>query len=307
MSHPIITVENPLIEVGCDLGEGPLYEPETGILHFVDITRKQLLHYNTVTSDLEIDQFEESIGCLALRTQGGLACAAQRGFALIEPGPSLHYLALPLPAAHAPFTRFNDGACDSEGRFFAGTLEDDEQGVPGELYRYDPIDQSCVVVDTGMTDSNGLGWTAHGSKLYFTDSKPNIIYAYDYDQGKLSNRRVFVDAAELGFANDGSTCDGLCIDSEGGVWSARWQGSRILRFAPDGTVSLEIHFPKVWKVTCCTFGGPHNDQLYVTTAHCASMGGDAGLQEKYPQSGHLFKVDFAGKFKGGPYRGRFPL
>lgn len=59
---------------------------------------------------------------------------------------------------------------------------------------------------------------ARGS--YFTDSRANIIYAYDYDDGTLSNRRVFVDAMALGFDKD-SYCDGLCIDIEGYVWSAR--------------------------------------------------------------------------------------
>ena len=55
---------------------------------------------------------------------------------------------------------------------------------------------------------------------YFTDSLKNIIYAYDYEEGKISNRRIFIDANVKGFGEMGF-CDGLCVDSEGAVWSAR--------------------------------------------------------------------------------------
>lgn len=55
---------------------------------------------------------------------------------------------------------------------------------------------------------------------YFTDSFTNYIHAYDYDEGKVSGRRVFIDCVAQGLAED-TYPDGLCIDSEGGIWSAR--------------------------------------------------------------------------------------
>lgn len=55
---------------------------------------------------------------------------------------------------------------------------------------------------------------------YFTDSRANLIYAYDYEDGNLTNRRLFVDAMALGL-EENSYCDGLCVDTEGYVWSAR--------------------------------------------------------------------------------------
>jgi len=61
---------------------------------------------------------------------------------------------------------------------------------------------------------------------YFTDSLVNIIWKYDHDDGKLSNRRVFIDAVQLGYAKD-TYCDGMAIDDQGGVWSARWIQSRV--------------------------------------------------------------------------------
>jgi len=158
------------------------------------------------------------------------------------------------------------------------------------------------VVDEGpFTDSNGLGWSPDEKTLYFTDSLANIIYAYDYDDGNLSNRRVFADARAQGLP-DQTFADGLCIDSEGCVWSARWNGSRIIRFSKDGGIDAEILFPTVLRVTACCFGGPNEDQMFVTTAHCGAINGDASRQTKYPDSGHLFVVNLAGKYKGGKWR-----
>lgn len=59
-----------------------------------------------------------------------------------------------------------------------------------------------------------------GNYSYFTDSFKNIIYAYDYDDGRLANRRIFIDAMALGLPEN-SFCDGLVVDSEGYIWSAR--------------------------------------------------------------------------------------
>ncbi|KAK0245753.1 SMP-30/Gluconolaconase/LRE-like region-domain-containing protein [Armillaria nabsnona] len=276
--------------------EGPIYDPRNGVLHFVDIQEKKVYHLNTQDNQLAVDQYEDSITCLALCSTG-LACAASQGFALLD-GPTLNYFCKPIPADQQAHTRFNDGACDSKGRFFAGTVYSEGHGVPGMLYRYDPTDRSVKVVDEGpFTDSNGLGWSLDEKTFYFTDTERNIIYAYDYDDGNLSNRRVFIDANKL---NLPGFCDGLCIDEEGCIWSARWEGSRVVRFTREGNIDFELFFPTVWRVTACCFGGPNNDQLYVTTAHCRANGDVNDLQEKYPDSGHLFVVDFGGKYRGSP-------
>lgn len=204
----------------------------------------------------------------------------------------------PLIPKDLPYTRFNDGACDSKGRFFAGTVFSEKHGIPGKLYRFDPNDGICEVVDDGpFTDSNGLGWSPDEKTFYFTDSLVNIIYAYDYNDGQLSNKRILINALQQGLASE-TYCDGLCVDSEGLIWSARWGGSRIVRFALDGTIDAEVVFPTALNITSCCFGGPNNDKLFVTTAHCGALGGDPTRQILYPDSGHLFIVDFGGKYRG---------
>jgi len=142
--------------------------------------------------------------------------------------------------------------------------------------------------------------------MYLTDSLANVIYAYDYDNGELSNRRVFIDCLGQGLPEK-TYPDGLCLDSEGCIWSARWGGSKVVRHAKDGSINFEIHFPTALNVTACCFGGPNDDQLYVTTAHCSVLGGDASRQRTYPYSGDIFKVDLSGRFKGGKWRYNFAL
>ncbi|KAF8140179.1 regucalcin [Boletus edulis] len=296
------TVNEPLVKVGCTLGEAPLYDPKTQILHFVDICENKIFHLDTKTLTLSVETFDEPITCLALRNKGdGLACTTASGFAVLEEGSTLRHLRKPLPEHHTPYVRFNDGACDSKGRFFAGSIHSKDQGIPGQLWMYDPDTGECKVVDEGpFTDSNGLGWSSDEKTMqawdpYFTDSLTNLIYAYDFDDGKLSNRQN----CRL---PENTFCDGLCIDDEGYIWSARWGGSRIVRFSPQGNIDTEIYFPTALNVTACCFGGLNEDQLYVTTAHCGAVGGDSNLQEKYPDSGHLFVVDLSGHYKGGRWR-----
>ncbi|KAJ4486247.1 hypothetical protein J3R30DRAFT_3445431 [Lentinula aciculospora] len=294
-----IVVDEPILKVGCTLGEGPLYDPITATLHFVDIAERKVHHFNTVDSTLTTDIYDVPITSIALRRDAlGLAGTTAKGFALLNPDGSLEYLAQPLPEEHVSFTRFNDGTCDAQGRYIAGTIHSPERGIPGKLYMYDPDNQMCTTVDEGpFTDSNGLGFSPDEKICYFTDSLRNIIFMYDYDvqNGILSNKRKFVEARYGGF------CDGLCVDDDGGVWSARWGDSRVCRFTSSGAMDLEIVFPKVLKVTSCCFGGPANDQLYVTTAHCgANNVQESSLQSTYPDSGHLFVVNLAGKYKGLP-------
>ncbi|KAE9411021.1 hypothetical protein BT96DRAFT_952838 [Gymnopus androsaceus JB14] len=293
MSRPAdrkIVVYEPLFKSGCTLGEGPVYDPVTATLHFVDIAERKVSCNAEFSGLLAIQHsnyrpIRRPITSISLRRNApGLAGTTSTGFALLNSDGSLQYLEEPIRDEQVSSTRFNDGACDAKGRYFAGTagtVLSPEDGS-GKLYRYDPSNHTCTIVDDGpFTDSNGMGWSPDGKIFYLTDSLVNLLYAYDYDveTGSVSNRRTLVDAKQLGY---GGYLDGLCVDTEGGIWSARWGDSRICRFTSAGAVDLEIIFPKVLHVTSCCFGGSNNDQLY----------------GEYPDSGHLFMVDLAGRYKG---------
>ena len=86
--------------------------------------------------------------------------------------------------------------------------------------------------------------------------------------------------------------DGLTVDSQGFIWSARWDGWKVTRYDPDGKVEREIPLP-VQRPTSCTFGGAGLDELFITSASVDLSEQD--LREQ-PLAGDLFRLhtDVAG-------------
>ena len=174
--------------------------------------------------------------------------------------------------------RFNDVMADPAGRVYAGTIGKDKES--GGLFRFDP-DGGSKLLFRGTGCSDRMGLSPDGRTFYWTCSTTNRIFAFDYDpaSGELANRRVFYAAT----ADDEGTCDGLCVDAEGHLWSARWDGHRLRRHAPDGQVVAEISVPAS-RVTSCCFGGDKLQTLYITSARGET---DPG----YCEAGSVFTLD----------------
>ena len=155
----------------------------------------------------------------------------------------------------------NDGACDPQGRFWAGTMADDHHAGGGALYRLDQHGRTELML-SDLTISNGLGWSPDGSTMYLVDSGPRVVYAFafDRDHGTISDRRVLVTVAEEVGAPDGMT-----VDAAGDLWVAIYGGGRVHRYSPDGVLRQAITVPAK-QTTCCGFAGPGLNRLYVTTA-----------------------------------------
>jgi len=273
----VLTVQN-------KLGEGPVWSAEEQALYWVDIENNSFFRYFPTTSKYESFDVGVPIGVLALRAAGGLVMATKNGFAFWDPKTqALQFLAN--PEADKPHTRFNDGAVDSQGRFWAGTmcgLSEICSAPEGSLYRLDP-DGSVSIMETGIFIANGIDWSPDTKIMYFTDSTRHVIYAYDFDPatGAIENRRPFISTPdEIGVP------DGLTVDSEGCIWSARWGGWKITRYDPTGKVEREIQLP-VQCPTSCAFGGANLDELYITSAW-----NELTVEQKknQPYAGDLFRV-----------------
>jgi sugar lactone lactonase YvrE len=160
-----------------------------------------------------------------------------------------------------PELRMNDGACDSSGRFWAGTMHIDEIPGAGSLYRLAP-DGSVQTMLDNVTISNGIGWSPDDTLMYYVDTPTLGIDAFDYDAAScaISNRR------RLATIEDGAgSPDGLTVDEDGCIWVALWEGWAVRRYAPDGTLAGVVDVPAA-RVTKPAFGGDALDELYVTTA-----------------------------------------
>ncbi len=272
-----------VLDIKNKLGEGPVWNPTEQALYWVDIERNRFYRMDPTTRKYEVFDVSVPVGVLALRASGGLVMATKNGFAFWDRQHGLRFISD--PEAEKPHTRFNDGAVDCRGRFWAGTmcgLPEMCEAPEGSLYRLDP-DSSIHRMETGLKISNGIGWSPDNKVMYLTDSPQYMIYAYDFDaaSGSIENRRPFIHTSD-----EEGVPDGLAVDSEGCIWSARWGGWKITRYDLSGKVERAIQLP-VQYPTSCAFGGEHLDELYITSAWTA-LSEEQKKQQSY--AGDLFRV-----------------
>lgn len=247
-----------IADVVCTTGEGPLWHPRDQKLYWVDIPPGKLFCYDPAAKAHElVFQASEAIGGFTFQADGTLLLFMARGAIQVLHGGMLTPLVREIPADRE--TRFNDVIADPAGRVFCGTMPSPARS--GRLYRLD-LDGSLTQVVDGVGVSNGLGFTPDLRQMYYTDTTKGEISLFDYDKstGDISNRRTFVSVAD----GEGHP-DGMTVDAEGCVWSARWDGGCLVRYAPDGRELRRIAFP-ARKVSSATFGGDDYADLYVTTA-----------------------------------------
>lgn len=270
-----------VLDSKASLGECPVWSAAEQVLYWVDINAPSLNRFDPVTGRNTPMPMPESIGCFALRRDGGFVVALRGGFWLAQPDGTLTR-----KVADAPYEqshhRFNDGRCDASGRLLAGTMNEKRDANTAALYRLDP-DFTLTRVLAGMTISNGLAFSPDGRTMYHADTPTQIIHGFDYDQasGTPSNQRVFAR-----FTEDGERPDGAAVDSEGCYWIAFYRGGKVQRIAPDGRIRNEFPVPAMCP-TMCAFGGHDLTTLYVTSARQMR---DTEELARLPQSGGVFAM-----------------
>jgi sugar lactone lactonase YvrE len=265
-------------DAGAELGESPLWDRSTGRLLWVDIIPGVIHDLDVSTgADRPLD-IGPTVGALATRRDGGLVLARRNGFALLERDGSLSELDDVEPDRSG--NRMNDGKCDPAGRFWAGSIVLDKSGANGALYRLDP-DLTTRCMRTGVTVSNGLGWSPDGAAMYYNDSLSGgvDVYAFDVATGDISDRRRLVD---IPFEH--GEPDGLTVDAGGCVWFAIWRAGEVRRYTPAGELDTIVKVPASLSTSCC-FGGADLDTLFITSARCDLS---PEQQKAEPHAGALF-------------------
>lgn len=267
----------------CEHGEGPVWDDARQRLGWVDLNRG-IVHRASV--DASGVQHQESIEIggtvgAVLPSASGDVLIADDGYSLLAEDGTVSRL-LDLPTERRGETRMNDGACDAAGRLWAGTMAFDARTGGGNLYRTD-LDGATHLVVPGVTISNGIGWSPDGATMYYADSGPRTIWAWQYDAatGELGVRSAFV------VADEGMAPDGLAVDVEGCVWVAMWGGSAVHRYAPDGALIGEVQVP-VSQPSSCAFAGRERTTLVISTSQA---GLDAAALQGEPDAGLLFTAD----------------
>ncbi|MNB99061.1 L-arabinolactonase [compost metagenome] len=250
------------------VGESPVWVPEESALYWVDIPAGGLQRWSADTGQVATWKTPQMLACIAPHADGGWVAGMESGFFRLHPRNDGSLDSEPL--AHVDHARadmrLNDGRCDRQGRFWAGSmvLNMAANAADGRLYRYSagqrgPLDSRL----SGFIVPNGLGFSPDGRTMYLSDSHPQIqqIWAFDYDTetGTPSNRRVFVDMNR----HEGRP-DGAAVDADGCYWICANDAGLIHRFTPDGRLDRSLSVP-VKKPTMCAFGGPRLDTLFVTS------------------------------------------
>jgi sugar lactone lactonase YvrE len=269
-----------------ELGEGLLWSVREQALYWVDILACRLHRLDLASGALRQWNFAETISALAERADApGLIVTLRRGFAVFDPAIDKKPLYLHLPEGEPTGNRFNDGKCDAQGRFWAGSMDFACEAPTGALYRYDP-DGRCTRHDSGYAVTNGPTWALdQGSlQLLFNDTVNNSTYRFDCDHltGALSNKRLW-----NRFEPGDGVPDGMTTDALGRIWIAHWGGACVSCHDPVTAQELGRVTLPTSHVTNCCFGGSDLRTLFITTARFGLKPDQLAAQ---PLAGALFAV-----------------
>jgi sugar lactone lactonase YvrE len=264
------------------LGECPLWDARTGALYWVDYSAGTVYAQAADAGQPVAIDAGTTVSCVGLTEDPQVLIAGLRtGWHLLDLRTGARTF-LADPEADRPDCRFNDGAVDPAGRFWTGSVRDDQAEPVGRLYRLDD-DGRYTAVDEGFYCSNGIDWSPDGRWMYFVDSGSRVIYryAFDVESGAATGRTVFVDTSTLA-----GVPDGLAVDAAGEIWCAFWGGAHVTRFTGTGVVAEQVDVP-VSRPSSIAFGGPGLSTMYVTSA---SIDLTEGELAEWPLSGAVLSL-----------------
>jgi sugar lactone lactonase YvrE len=276
------------IDSKCRLGEGPMWNPLRQNLFWFDILEKTLFAADADGRMVGRWTFDTTPSAAAIIDRNTLAIAAAGGIWRLdlESGAKTMLAAL---EPELPGNRSNDGRVNPAGGLWIGTMANDEVAYSGSVYQFRGGALKKLFGDIRIP--NSTCFSPDGGTAYFTDTPNKIIMQRPIDPktGEPDGFwTVFADTAR-----DAGAPDGAVVDSAGYLWSARWGGSRVIRYAPDGRLDREIMVPAS-QVTCPAFGGPDLRTLYLTSAS-KTLGAEALAREPHAGSVFSIRVDVAGQ------------
>ncbi len=262
-----------------DLGEGPIWDYTTGALYWVDILNGVI--YSEGKDGEKSFNVNGEVTSVSPAKDGNLMATINLSFYKIDIRDNKYAKVIDL--TDEPQTnRFNDGKCDQRGRYWAGTMDKGEKLPVASLY---VLESGTVRREmSGLTISNGLGWSPDSRYMYLIDTPTRKVwkFLFDIDKGKISQREIAVDFGDLPGVPDGMT-----VDSEGMIWVAHWGGGMISRWNPYSKKLLKTIAIPAKNVTSLTFGGKDMKTIFITTARHNMSKGELEAQ---PNAGSVFML-----------------
>jgi len=285
------------------LGESPFWHADSSTLWWVDIAGRALRARSLAGEERSWAMGDEP-GCIAPTLDQRVLVALRSRIELFDPRDGSRQVLCAAPYDTAT-TRCNDGRCDPRGRFWVGTVFEPKTAPAAALYclRHSAAGSWALEHEQGDNlTANGLAFSPDGRLAYWSNTPEHVIYCFDFDleRGHLSQRREFRRfARKVEGQPYGGRPDGVAIDNQGAYWVAMYEGGRVLRLAPDGSLLLELELP-VSAPTMVCLGGPELRTLFVTSA---AKGRSAAEREAQPDAGHVLAVELASLGLGPEVRG----
>lgn len=263
----------------CSLGEGPF---ATGSFNsevsWVDIMGSRVLTRNLKTHETGEFSTGENVGFAIPRASGGYVLGTNSGPILRDKDGRTHpFLRLSdiEPLTLQMEIRWNDAKIAPNGNLWLGTMGYQMLVGTSSLFKYDTTHLTVIKVLPNLTISNGMDWSNDGTTFYFIDSNRQAVHAFTVINDELSEERTVIEIPKSIGAPDG-----MCMDSEGGLWVALWGGSQVRRYDSTDNYKLDqvIELPTPF-VTSCAFAGEDLDMLIITSATDDQVGGpeEAGM------------------------------
>jgi sugar lactone lactonase YvrE len=241
-----------VLDAAATIGESPTWAPSEKVLYWVDVKEPALYRYDPATRARQFWRMPSDIGAFALVTHpAGAVVALRYGIFRLEfESGSLTRLAAP------PFDpnlfRFNEGACDTAGRFWVGVMFDPLNSTSSpqksSLHSFTLRDGLRSEPDAAELH-NGMAWSPDRHRFFLSHSNSREVFAYAFDPetGRLGSRDLFAQVPKaLGLP------DGAAVDSEGGYWCALHGGGRLRRYTATGAVDRDVALLR-WRVAAGSF------------------------------------------------------
>ena len=236
-------------------GEGPIWHNDA--LVYVDIEGHKVIRLDPATGEEQIWPVGERVGTVVARESGGMVIAGDKGFSFLTENGDVTNISDPEP--DKANNRFNDGKCSPDGHFFAGTISLVKEKGDASLYRLSKAGEVTEVY-AGVTNSNGITWSADGKMMFYIDTPTLSVMAFDYEDGEISKPRTVVDTSAIS-----ASPDGMAIDENDNLWVAFCHGACVVCYdSRTGEELQKVDIPCL-ETTACAFGGEDLETLYVTT------------------------------------------
>ncbi len=262
-------------------GEGSIWHPDRHTLFWVDIEGKTLYEFIPSRQDCRKWSFDRMVSTVVPENADSVVIALQDEIVRLNLDTGATTSIAPVSDGHGTL-RCNDGKCDPEGRFWVGTIGM-KNAPKGSAALYTvSLNGEVETKLTGVTNSNGLVWTADKKYMYYNDTPTGRIARYRYD---AATGAIEWDGIAVRIPEGTGHPDGMTIDKNGNLWVAQWGGQGVYCYDPHtGELITRVEVPAP-HVASCAFGGENLDLLFITTAR-------AGLTEEqltaFPDSGSLF-------------------